>query len=336
MDFASIAWFALNKTVGANTMAIGAKGSDFELATEGYYGYYDDYLPQEYTKIDTDLEHAGSPTSGTHGRLTTNQGSSIQWLVESDRNAKNYVTSSTKENEKGIRPGTSGELKFWVVPKNASTINISFKLTLEPYKANYRLTADNKFEVDENNMPIELAPTSVADDSDYAEVMDYIKSHILFFKKRNTVGTGASAYYTYSDLIPVNTEFDLVYDSVSGTYKKELVFTVDDGDLQDKEFSIYWVWPETLAEAVLPENKQNTGKHCICPNNEIFNELKKDPSKFLKEYDASKDTNNTADSALTQDLIYQYYSRLSIEYNNADQDIGDNIGYLLLELSASG
>lgn len=45
--------------------------------------------------------------------------------------------------------------------------------------------------------------------------------------------------------------------------------------------------------------------------------------------------NNYGESKLTQDDITKNYSRLSIQYNNADEDIGDYIMFLMAEMTVS-
>mgnify|MGYP006899719161 FL=1 len=91
--------------------------------------------------------------------------------------------------------------------------------------------------------------------------------------------------------------------------------------------TVYWVWPETLGEAVL----ENSSKGVICQTingtNEVLKKLNKDPGGFLKGY--------YGESKLTQDDITKNYSRLSIQYNNADEDIGDYIMFLMAEMTVS-
>ena len=336
--FATIAWFSQNDSVSSDGMGIRVGSSPFELKTVGYYGYYDNYLPGDFTKVANNLASAAQPPSGEYSSLSTANGSSIQWLITADSNAKNYVTSSTNEDNKGIRPGTSGEMKFWIVPKDQQTINVKFKLEITPYINNYVLDENGNYTFAEgSDAPIEDTPISIAGNSNYTTVLNYLVSHIMFFKNRTEVTPqSGESYYTYSDLITLDNDFDLVYDSTNHVYTSTLTFSSEESVLQDKELSIYWVWPETLAEAILPEAKQNPGYHAICTGDEILNKLKANPSYFLKGYNAATDTDNTTNANLTKSVIEQYYSRLSVEYNNADQEIGDNIGYIMLTLSAIG
>ena len=336
--FATIAWFSQNDSVSAGGMGVSVCTSPFELKTKGYYGYYDNYLPDDFAKVANNLASSAQPPSGAPSSLSTVNGSSIQWLITADSNAKNYVTSSTSEDNKGIRPGTSGEMKFWIVPKDQQTISIKFKLEITPYINNYVLDGNGNYTFAEgSNTPLEGDPISIAGNNNYSTVLNYLANHIMFFKNRTEVTPqSGDSYYTYSDLITLDNDFNLVYDSTNHVYTSTLTLSSEESVLQEKELSIYWVWPETLAEAILPESKQNSGYHAVCTDDEILNKLKANPSYFFKGYDAATDTDNTPNTNLTKSIIEQYYPRLSVEYNNADQEIGDNIGYIMLTLSAIG
>ena len=335
MVFASIAWFTMNRDVGTSGMSITTTTLPFELKTAGYYGYYDDWITDEnVAKIAANRSSATVPPAGESGTLTTGSSAAIQWLVTDESNAKNYVEANTTEENKGIRPGSFGKMTFWVVPKTNETVSVNFKISLEPFKTVYQTsgTGANEVYVYEpgSDTPVELQPVSVAGNADYAEAITYISTHILFFKTR----TESNGVYTYSDLITLGEEFTLVYDEDTETYASELTFDKDGDDLLEEELTIYWIWPETLAEAVLPENQQKTGYHAISSGTEVVTKLQSNPGAFLKGYNSSADTNGTADADLTQAVIKTYYSKLSSEYNDADQEIGDNIGYLLLTLEA--
>ena len=74
----------------------------------------------------------------------------------------------------------------------------------------------------------------------------------------------------------------------------------------------------------------NSSKGVICQTkndtNEVLEKLNKKPSAFLKGYEGDK---------LTQEYITQHYSTLSIQYNNADEDIGNYIMFLIAEMTVS-
>ena len=331
--FAGTAWFTMNKNVETNGMGVQVSVTPFELKTVGYYGYYDDWLSSGTGKIAESREEAPKPPSGTIETISTEYNATIQWLITAEDNAKNYVTDNTDEDEVGIRPGSSGSLKFSVVPRERETINIRFKLDVIPYRTVYQTDGSGTVIIDDDNRPIELAPEIITEPD---EAVTYLNNHVLFFKNR----TGTVGNYVYSDLIPLNEAFELVfvpYAGGGGTYSDSLTFDKNNGELQEKEFTIYWVWPETFAEFALRANQQTGGSRPVCgdDNLETFNKLKLNPGNHLDGYNRATDTDNTPDESLTQDILKTHYSKLSLEYNNADQKIGDNIGYFVLQLTAT-
>jgi hypothetical protein len=321
----TMAWFTINKNVNGSSARITIDDLPFELKVQGYYGYSDDWLSSEYYRIANTYSAAPQPTADPAQTLSTSGHGSIQWLMTQNYNAKNYVTSSTKDEDIGIRPGSSGELKFWVASKGSASVDISFKLHLTPYVVEYE-KENGEYKLDANGKLIEDRIISVEEDDDYDAIVDYLKSHVMFFKKCENG--------KYSGLITLDQEFSLVYNSTEQRYVDELTFETENGIYQDAPFSIYWVWPETLAEAVLPQSMQKNGAQAISPDNntEVLDKLVSSPGKFLKGFTA----NDVESQSITQNIIYRYYKKLGVEYNEADQEIGDNIGYLLLELSASG
>lgn len=336
MIFMTIAWFSMNREVGSSGMGVKSATLPFDLKTTGYYGYFDDWLDSGTGKIAVNRAAAPEPPSGTSESITTVDSMTIQWLMTDENNAKNYVTEDTEEDNIGIRPGSFGSLKFSVVPRTQETINISFKLNIVPYRTVYQTDGSGAIILDGNGLPTELAPEKITGNN---EAVGYLKNHVLFFKNR----TGTEGNYVYSDLIPLDEVVELVYipseeEGEDGTYSATLTFDKVGNELQEKEITIYWIWPETLAEAVLPGNQQVSGGKPVCgsDNLEIFNKLKQNPGAYLDGYNNVTDTDGTANENLTQTIIKNHYSKLSLEYNNADQKIGDNVGYFVLQLSALG
>ena len=331
----TMAWFAMNKTTGANGMGTQVSDVPFALKTIGYYGYFDDWLDEGVGKISEDRAHAETPPSGSTSVITTNQSATIQWLITEENNVKNYVTENTVEDDIGIRPGSFGSLKFRVIPKGTEVINLDFKLDMIPYRTVYQTDGSGTVILDGEGHPTELRPEIITGNND---AVTYLKNHVLFFKERS----GTLGNYVYSGLIDLDETVQLIYlpsedPGEPGTYTSTLTFDKVGDELQEKEITIYWIWPETLAEAALKGNQQTSGATPVCgsENLEIFNKLKANPSNFLAGYNNTIDTDGVANSDLTQTIIKNHYSKLSLEYNNADQMIGDNIGYIVLRLTAT-
>lgn len=250
--------------------------------------------------LDSCLDSSYKRLGADSGVLTTADGQSIQWLVTKDKNANNYKDSETNEDGTGIHPGSNGTLRFWIVPKEQQTIKVNYNLKITPYKKQYPTDSDGKTDYDAEPSPVALGESD-------KNLADYVDSHILFFRHYD------GKYYS---------------DMIDDDFKEEINFDENsDGELQPYEVTVYWVWPETLGEAAL----ENSGKGVICQTidgtNEVLNKLNENPGSFLKGY--------YGESKLTQDDITTNYSRLSIQYNNADEDIGDYIMFLTAEMTVS-
>ncbi len=285
----TFSWFTMNKNADVTGGDMKSVSLPFELKTEGTEGFLDSYLDSSYKRLGADS-----------GVLTTADGQSIQWLVTKDNNANNYKDSETNEDGTGIHPGSNGTLRFWIVPKEQQTIKVNYNLKITPYKKQYPTDSDGKTDYDAEPSPVALGESD-------KNLADYVDSHILFFRHYDET--------YYSDMIDDNFEEEIKFDENSN------------GELQPYEVTVYWVWPETLGNAVL----ENSSKGVICKTtdgtNEVLEKLNKNPGGFLKDYEG--------ESKLTQDYITKNYSKFSIQYNNADEDIGDYIMLLTAEMTVS-
>lgn len=284
----TFSWFTMNKNADVTGGDMKSVSLPFELKTEGTEGFLDSCLDSSYKRLGADS-----------GVLTTADGQSIQWLVTKENNANNYKDSETNEDDTGIHPGSNGTLRFWIVPKEQQTIKVNYNLKITPYKKQYPTDSDGKTNYDAEPSPVALGESD-------KNLADYVDSHILFFRHYD------GKYY--SDMIDDN-------------FEEEIKFTENDGgELQPYEVTVYWVWPETLGEAVLANSSKGVICQTIKGTNEVLKKLNENPSGFLKDYEGGK---------LTQDDITKNYSRLSIQYNNADEDIGDYIMFLTAEMTVS-
>ncbi len=102
MIFASIAWFAMNKAVTADTMAIEAANAPFEIAVKGNNVRNE----SEFTKADSTYE------IGTGGNT---QKIKIRY---------NPVAGETTD----FGPDSSGQIEFYIVPKQNGTLTVKIDL----------------------------------------------------------------------------------------------------------------------------------------------------------------------------------------------------------------
>ncbi|MGN0629776.1 MAG: hypothetical protein ACI4JN_00475 [Ruminococcus sp.] len=306
--FSSIAWFTMNREVSGNGMDMKSSDLPFELKTDGSAGYSDSYLPT------SENGYSFLPNTEITGTLiTTGNEQKIEWLVTDTFNAKNYSNGESTE-ELGIRPGSYGILRFWIVPKSQETMIFRYHMQITPYKKQY----PNKENGDPN---YEADPTAVClTESDADKLLaGYVDSHILFFR--------------YKGDNPNDEENDKYSMLIDDSITEEITFEKDsEGNLKPYEVKIYWIWPETLGEAVLKDSDKRTA---VCATsadgkNELLTKFNTNPSGFLNGYSFPSDT-----TSLTQEEIANNYPVFSIRYNNADQEIGDNIMYLLAEMTVN-
>lgn len=302
--FESIAWFTMNKEVSGNGMEMKSNDLPFELKTDGSAGYSDSYLPTG------ENGYSLLPNTETKGTLTTTGSEQkIEWLVTEEFNANNYAPDKLS-----IRPGSYGILRFFIVPKSQETMTLQYHMKITPYKKQYP--------VKENGEPnYEANPTAVRlTESDEDKLLaGYVDSHILFFRYKGD-NPNDKGNEKYSMLIDDSITEDITFEKDS------------EGNLQPYEVKIYWIWPETLGEAVLKDSDTRTA---VCATladgkNELLTKFNKNPSGFLNGYSFPSDN-----TSLTQEEITNNYPVFSICYNNADQEIGDNIMYLLAEMTVN-
>lgn len=117
---ACYAWFASNKSVTGNVGTVSAGVYGFELASIGGNGAFDAETPTDYTVPE------GQPWSGHEKGIHTAGMQEIHWKMSNASNLGNGTGDS------GIRPGSSGKLEFYVIPKQEGEINLTFRLSMIP------------------------------------------------------------------------------------------------------------------------------------------------------------------------------------------------------------
>ena len=177
--FASIAWFAQNKAVSANTMAIEANEGDFSITPLGTEaGRYDSMLASAKT------------LAGTTGAAT--------WTVKSTSpvdDIGNANIAGQAEKDQGIKPGSEGVISF--VLSTSNTVNASFDFNLYAYS----------YDEEADNPTLELL-TASSQSQDVQDALGFLNGHILLFKSR----TGnAPGQYKYSGLIKNANDLRRVY-----------------------------------------------------------------------------------------------------------------------------
>ena len=295
----TIAWFAMNTGTTATGMDVSVKGVPFELKTTGTIAPNDDLIEA--------LGYADG-TEVVDGSTTAESGM-IKWLLQSN----DYMVS-------GISPSTSGSLPFTIVPNeidSTKTITVNYHINVRAF----RLTDAKKTEIANakaQGLPeptvsvTDLIPLSASVPADKA-VLDYIDGHLFFFADAgNTERVRSGETHTVS-------------------------FTADD----EEEVPLHWIWPETIGNLILVR----AGIPNVCTGEamqDLIDDIQNNPKSYLVLEDLDDDMYELVEGqpVINTNVLHadvnEYYPILSMAYDSADQMIGVNVQYIMVELEATG
>lgn len=299
--FVSLCWFAMNESVGTNGLMVKARKSLFELKTSGSAGLYDG---------DGFL---GEVAPGYTSALTTEGVQGIKWKLVSNESEMNNLYKGQGDpnlreitrldsDQYGLKPGDHGTLKFTIEPKTTDELEIQCVTATTGYKATY----------DVDNYKTNAPMTLVSDE----QIVHFLSSHILYF-------------YMGTD----NHKHMLTEEGFTEIVNNGL----------DKEVTLYWVWPATLLE-ILNENIDGLNDRTAAVEVKRF--FFEHPEYFLKpigevSFDAftvecleDKAAEDAEIAQVIQLVSNRNYNQYGAMYNDADQAIGDNVNYILVELFA--
>lgn len=309
-----IAWFVSNNQVNGILGRMSAKKSGIEIGSNGSQGVHDDILKTVKSDLTYHLLN--------NYKHDTSQGGSINWLLNSDSNMKNYsegksFTETGVEFRKdyAMEPGTKGKLDFFIKSYEEGYLSLDFSLDIVPY-------------VMEQDTPQVVDKTSIES--------KLLSGHIVYFLGETQNDT---VNYTW---INKDGEFQIIIPNAE----------------KDKEYnySIYWVWPLNLSTILLNENdeflngstiefddKDATGElrnQIVAdmtdnPWNYFFSSLTEKPlDKNYEEVKAIEGIHTNSGENGTYDK--QLFVDLSSYYNQADMKIGENISFITATLKYLG
>ncbi|MGN0655241.1 MAG: hypothetical protein ACI4KR_00465 [Ruminiclostridium sp.] len=291
----SLGWFTNNKTVEGNSMGLTASDNVFELGAMDRAGYFDSYLSVNEGYTTSDIK---DEDRNSITLTATGEGKpEIKWRMSENGNFGNLT-------DEGIQPGSSGKLTFYVIAKNDGDLKLTFNLDTVLY---------NKYaEENEDNTDCIIPKTEA--------VTELVKGHILFFRNYNAE-TGI-----YSEQI---TEegfgFEQINAVINTAYKVEF----------------YWVWPLFADQIILPENDsllkakgyerilENGASLITADNLSQFFAVSGNTSDITYEM-----VTNMMNGSASVGFDSDYYNLINAKWNEADQLIGTNVGYVELQLSA--
>ena len=293
----SIAWFTMSREVTTEGMSIKTAPLPFELKTIGNAGLYDDFL-DEVAQGYGNTETTGA-TQGIKWKLTKNV-SEMNNVREADDETDLEEITRLDSDKYGLKPGDSGELVFSIVPNGTAELNISINVKITGYKAGFD-NAGNK---------TSAALQKVTDET----MVHYLNSHIILFY----MGTDNKKHLLTSDGFNV---------SVS----------------EETPVTIYWVWPATLRElldadieAINDTNASKEVRRLFFEHPDYFLKATNDFSfdDIIVEKNEDLDAQEAGIAYVLPLVSGRNYNTYGTMYNDADQTIGDNFNYILVELIA--
>ena len=123
---ACYAWFCGAGAVTAQGMAVRLGSYGFDLASAGEITRLDESLPEEFATVPEGETLPGDYVpSGSTGKWSWTAGKQlVSWRMDKDANIGNLLGTEAE----GIRPGTSGKMRFYVIPWDTGDLTIRFQL----------------------------------------------------------------------------------------------------------------------------------------------------------------------------------------------------------------
>ena len=305
--FATIAWFSSNSSVSGNGMGVSVAGIPFELASTGA-------APADYTALFAKADssyHAGTQQGNTNEYRT---GTDNKIFLRFDPNDTDYASSYTD----GLRPGASGTIVFDIVPHNNETFNVTCYFGLKTFDATYD---DQTNEVETiTPIPEEVPANNTNTDlPDLVTASNYLRGHILFFDDRTMSGSNE------------------IY---SGYIAPDEGLTVSVSNGEKTTVTVYWKWVNTFDQMIYKSTDSTTDSPLFANDNNddraavisYINENYQNILAGISSANANALANLTVGTV--GNLTSSMMSDLNENYNTADQIIGVNVDYFLLDVSA--
>ncbi len=341
MIFASIAWFAMNKAVTADTMAIEANGSSFDIATKKEKVSYKDRLLEVDSEYDEGSTHEYNNEDGGKDNYYISGTSKL--ILRCDANSK-----GTGDRE--IHPGGNGELDLYLIAKNNGDLNAQINVKVIAYtELAFPILEEgtNKQMEDEDGNKLyrkELVKTSelsaentagsqlAGKDLDvYHKAAEYLGGHILFFKDPgDTDNADETKRYHY--------ENPATYNSADMSWTLNFSKSGAQSGTAYKA-PVRWMWTNTLGQMALPDNADDKRKGYPVvkdgsdDHDAVVKYLKDNKENIFKPYTEAGSTITVDNEMIDNPTDGDNFRKLSDGYNYADFDIGTCVNYFMIEVS---
>ena len=299
----TLSWLSNNREVDSGSHAMEMGGELFELAAPAT-------LPTP----------TPPPTLKTQP-TTTGETLTEYTIAASPRQSEAaLMLSLVPDNMPDMYPGAYGTLQFYIKPQNnRSDLTVTFNLRRLIVPASPKTENDVGYAAYQTLM---------------SAVHDYSCGHLLLFQTK-TGGRYSGLIYQQPTAQNSQSEGSFSYSLADHSADK-----VNVGGQDYYLVTIHWVWPKNFRQMAEPVDADGdtilfpaTGE-TGCPDASGMTTWMTNNTSLLFEGDASAATHMTQYTGGTEEQKAEAYNELNLAYNLADQAIGDNVSYLIVELAA--
>ncbi len=305
-------WFMTNTDVSGTNMTVVA-------ATEGYeldlHDNNQEGVHQQVTEFGDNHDlvvYLADPANGGYEKIT---------LTSSDHNSLlcRLANEAPGGLDREIKPGDFGSISFDIVDTQQITETLDINLTFRG------ISSTTTFDDETNQRHTELSeidPNSIA--------YQVLTGHILLFKDRDAIQ--GSSDYNYRNKIEDSFTFDPTVDGAVQT-------DYNDGKYHYR-VTFYWVWPSTFGQMVFDSTYERLHSTPLFADDNTAEraalalDTRTNPYKYFYRYSrlvAGVEQNDITLDYTSDANADMYYYEISDAYNNADQEIGEKIRYLVVE-----
>ena len=316
--FVGVAWFALNKNVGTNGLEVSVSSASYYLRVRENddTSYFSKYFTL-FQKADNTFGTGTQETSGTAVYYKTGvENNKIVWRLDSDD-----LDPNTNIYTVGLRPSSAGKLEFEVVPEADGELDIDFSFNVRGFTATYptqeEITAGTYASDDVKTLTEIFLPTeSGAALTDAQKALKYIGGHILFFENCSNG--------VYSGFLGTDDGNVYCFRAPSATANTPIPVT------------IHYVWVNTIDQFILKSTDDPADAPLLADDSTERGKL----ILYIQQnadaiFDGSASGSATSVTYESYKASAELQKTLNDGYNAADQAIGVNLDYILVDMNAT-
>ena len=296
--FSSLSWFTMNTQVESSGMSVSTATIPFDIQSSGA-------APEEYTRLFglADREYSSGTKQGNTNTYRTGTYDAIWWRLD-ENDTTSYST--------GFRPGASGQLDFDIIPKDENALKVNCKFNLRTF-----ISSENA-QTNDTESITEITDTSGTEIQ--KDARKYINGHILFFEYKTVDNKGHEIYSGFIGADGVD-------------------ITVPAGG-SAKSVTLYWKWVNTFDQIFLKTTDSYYDYPLIANDNiddreDLVEYIQDNPSKLFADISSENTLAVQSIDYINDHTNSTLLSALNDGYNSADQIIGVNLRYFLIEMVAS-